>query len=195
MTKTPMIYWRNIKTILPKDIIYYNCYDSNHKQFQDLGLKVNPSYNDYLSCNRDLPEDTLFMDMPPVNLIDKICYQLATNNHKFCLLIPIAKLSSPRTQKYFKTMDIQVVIPNHYTGFKTENGKVQTCPNQYQCYVTRGLDLPSDLHFLEGLNVRKGRPRKCCDEMKENFCMLCRVNVENCECAEPKLNVGNVFNS
>ena len=67
--------------------------------------------------------------------------------NKFILIIPIPKLAHRKVYSIMKKMNIQVIIPNHYTGFVVNS--IQTrCPPVYMCYITRGLELDRDLVYL-----------------------------------------------
>lgn len=85
---------------------------------------------------------------PPYTTKDKFlqrCYELGK---PFALLLPITALESEKRQKFFRKYGIQLIIPNRRINFETPSGMGGGAwfPT---AWFTWGLNLPSDLNFVE----------------------------------------------
>lgn len=142
---TPRIYWESIKQYIPNVKIWEAFYGdgSSARHLTDLGYKVNNDLGDFFEAKCD----DFIVSNPPFSILNKVLKHLETLKNNFILIIPIPKLCHIKTQKYLKKMNIQVIIPNHYTGFVV-NGEQTRCPPVYVCYLTRGLKLDRDLLYL-----------------------------------------------
>ncbi len=144
---TPKIYWSSIKKYIPKRKIWEAFYGdgSSAKHLESLGFKVNKDLGDFFIASSKCKD--LIVSNPPFSILNKVLAHLDTIKNDFILIIPIPKIAHMKTQEILKNMNVQVIIPNHYTGF-VYKGEQTRCPPVYLCYLTRGLKLPRDLLYL-----------------------------------------------
>ena len=143
---TPRIYWESIKKYIPKSLVWEAFYGdgTSAKHLKDLGFKVMPDQGDFFKAK---PNKACIVSNPPFSILNKVLEALKDMPNKFILIIPIPKIAHLKTQKILKEMDIQIIIPNHYTGFIL-NGEQTRCPPVYLCYLCRGLKLERDILYL-----------------------------------------------
>ena len=172
---TPMIYWRNIKHLIPKDKTIWEGFYGNGKSAEYI-KKLGKDPNICLLTN------------PPYTRFRKILEALVNTTIPFCLLIPISKISMIENQQYLKKMNIQIIIPNQYSGF-VKDGKQLPNPPFYCVYLTRGFNLKKDILFLPNMScITRGRPPKLAEgELQKDYCKDCKIKIDECECIEPNI--------
>tara|TARA_R110000765_G_scaffold268162_2_gene367170 strand:+ start:1522 stop:2007 length:486 start_codon:yes stop_codon:yes gene_type:complete len=144
---TPRIYWESIKELIPNETLWEAFYGdgSSAQHLRDLGFNVLEDTGDFFKVASKHKET--IVSNAPFSKLYEVLKTLVDMPNKFILIIPIPKLAHRKVYSIMKKMNIQVIIPNHYTGFVVNS--IQTrCPPVYMCYITRGLELDRDLVYL-----------------------------------------------
>jgi len=150
---TPKEAWDNIKHLIPKDKVIWECFygdGSSGTYLTDLGFDVIHEDIDFYENN--LGE--IIVSNPPFSDCKNIMKRLAELDKPFIMIMPSPKINTSYFRENFKDKGIQIIIPRKRIHFlKLVNGEPVTgwknaCNFDcfYYCYK---INLKNDITWLE----------------------------------------------
>lgn len=152
---TPKYAWENIKHIIPKDKVIWECFygdgeSGNH--LKELGFNVIHEDIDFFENNKG---EILVSNMP-FSLSKEVLTRLVELNKPFIMIMPSSKINTQYVRNLFKDQadKLQIIIPRKRIHFeKLIDGKpVENWKNacNFDCfYYCWKINLPRDIIWLE----------------------------------------------
>lgn len=149
---TPKNAWENIKHIIPKDKMIWECFygdGSSGKYLQELGFNVIHKDIDFFKNN----EGDILISNPPYSIKKEIFTRLKELDKPFIMICPSSMINTQYIRNLFSNSSLQIIIPRKRIQFiKLENGKI---PDNYKSkcnfdcfYYCYKMNLPKDIIWL-----------------------------------------------
>lgn len=149
---TPKNAWENIKHIIPKDKMIWECFygdGSSGKYLQELGFNVIHKDIDFFKNN----EGDILISNPPYSIKKEIFTRLKELDKPFIMICPSSMINTQYIRNLFSNSSLQIIIPRKRIQFiKLENGKI---PDDYKSkcnfdcfYYCYKMNLPKDIIWL-----------------------------------------------
>jgi hypothetical protein len=152
---TPKYAWENIKHIIPKDKVIWECFYGDGKSgsyLKDLGFNVIHEESDFFENDKG----DILISNPPFSQVKEVLKRLVELNKPFIMILPSSKIHALYVRNLFKDNEdkLQIIIPRKRIQFiKLVDGKIvenQKNICNFDCfYYCWKMNLSRDIIWLE----------------------------------------------
>ena len=147
---TPASAWENIKHLIPKDKIIWECFygdGTSGRNLEALGFEVIHKPIDFFEEN----EGEILVSNPPFSIKRKVFTRLKELNKPFIMICPCAMLTTQYMRGLFADdNDFQIVVPRKRIQFMKHDGASSGAGCSFDCfYYCWKIGLENQITWLE----------------------------------------------
>ena len=146
---TPKSAWENIKHLIPKDKVIWECFygdGTSGQNLRDLGFNVIHEPIDFFE-NNDLEYDVLLSN-PPFSLKKEVFTRLIELDKPFIMISSQQLLFTQYFRKIMDGNNLQIIIPRKRIQFIKNGNELQNKCNFDCFYYCYKMNLVKDILFL-----------------------------------------------